>query len=213
MRRFGARYALLAALVSSLPVMPAQVPSGAAPNACGPVDAPYKVTIRITASQARRDSLPEFREIVKRTLCNEDSWIESGKLRLKFTSTGDLRVGLWTASETEERCMQLIGLSVNRTYSCADSSQREVVVNARAWDNGQPSWPGSLLKYRRMLVDHEVGHAFAQRHRYCTTDGAKAPVMMQQSKGLTQDGNTCIANAWPLGNEIRSLSPPSFYRV
>lgn len=212
MRRFFSRYALVAAVATSLPVLPAtQV--GSAPDLCGPVDAPYRVTIRITASQARRSSLPEFKEIVKRTLCSELSWVGGGQLRLKFKADGDLRIGLWTASETEERCMQLIGLSVDRRYSCADSSQREVVVNGRAWDNAQPSWPESLLRYRRMLVNHEVGHALAQRHRYCTRDGAKAPVMMQQSKGLTQDGNTCRANPWPLASEIRSLSPPSFYRA
>lgn len=215
--RFVARYALVASLAGLLPVLPAgNAPSGSAPpNACGPIDAPYKVRIRITASDARRESLPEFRDTIKRTLCDPKSWVATGEMRIKFVRYGDLRIGLWTASETEERCMELIGLSVDHKYSCADSAQREVVINGRAWDNAGPGWPedAGLLRYRRMLINHETGHALAQRHRDCPRDGAKAPVMMQQSKGMNLNGFTCEPNPWPLSSERRTLEPPSFYRV
>jgi len=212
--RFLGRYALIASLAGIVPQSPATQGSGP-PEACGPMDAPYKVTIRITASDARRASLPEFRDTVKRTLCNDASWVGTGKMRIRFMSGGDLRIGLWTANETEERCMDLIGLSVDRKYSCADSSQREVVINGRAWNNGGPGWPedAGLLRYRRMLINHETGHALQQRHRDCPAEGAKAPVMMQQSKGMNLNGLTCTPNPWPLGYERRTLTPPSFYRV
>ena len=110
--------------------------------------------------------------------------------------------------------MALIGLSVGRKYSCADSSQREVVINGRAWDNTTSGWPkdAGRLMYRRMLVNHEVGHALGQRHRDCTGNGRKAPVMMQQSKGMNLNGYTCKPNPWPLARELRSLSPPSVYQ-
>jgi hypothetical protein len=111
--------------------------------------------------------------------------------------------------------MDLIGLSVSRKYSCADSAQREVVINGRAWDNATDGWPddAGLVRYRRMLINHETGHALRQRHRDCPRDGAKAPVMMQQSKGMNLNGFTCTPNPWPLPREIDSLSPPSFYSV
>ncbi|MFY9588163.1 MAG: DUF3152 domain-containing protein, partial [Actinomycetota bacterium] len=104
---------------------------------------------------------------------------------------------------TEKRCKQLIGLSVNYYYSCAGSG--EVVLNSDRWFHGSKYWPGPVDVYRQMLVNHEVGHTLGQHHRYCPRDGAYAPVMMQQSKGLSTDGRTCKPNPWPLAYEERSL--------
>jgi hypothetical protein len=99
--------------------------------------------------------------------------------------------------------MELIGLSVERFYSCAGID--EVVLNADRWFTGSPSWPGSLPRYRRMLVNHEVGHILGMRHRVCPATGAKAPVMMQQSIALDLGGFTCVPNPWPLPDEVAIL--------
>jgi hypothetical protein len=56
-----------------------------------------------------------------------------------------------------------------------------------------------------MLVNHEIGHTLGQHHRGCSKDGALAPVMMQQSKGMTTNGNTCKPNPWPRPYELNSL--------
>lgn len=181
---------------------------------CGPSTATHWVTVKITASAARADDLETFARRVRATLCDPRSWVKSGKVRYRFKPTGKLRVGLWTADEAEERCMDLIGLSVGRKYSCADSTQREVVINGRPWDQMSAGWPRSAgrLAYRQMLVNHEVGHALRQRHRDCGGNGQLAPVMMQQSKGMNLNGYTCEPNPWPRPREWRTLSPPDTYR-
>lgn len=144
-----------------------------------------------------------FAADVLSVLCDKRSWIGSGKVRFRYDPTGPLLIGLRTAGSTEQRCMALIHLSVSRYYSCATRS--EVVLNADRWFTGSRSWPGAVPAYRQMLVNHEVGHALGQHHRQCTVDGNPAPVMMQQSKGVSTGGNTCSPNPWPLGYEKRSL--------
>ena len=84
-------------------------------------------------------------------------------------------------------------------YSC-QLGQR-VVLNHRRWMNGAPSYRGDLSGYRRMLVNHEVGHRLGLGHRSCPGRGRLAPVMMQQTKGL----GACRRNTWPLGSEVKRL--------
>jgi hypothetical protein len=136
-------------------------------------------------------------------LCDQRSWIRSGEVRFRYDPKGSLLLGLRKPASAEKRCMQLIGLSVNFYYSCAGS--REVVFNSDRWFKGSDYWPGAVPVYRQMLVNHEVGHTLGQHHRTCSTDGASAPVMMQQSKGLSANGNTCKPNPWPRPYELNSL--------
>jgi Protein of unknown function (DUF3152) len=136
-------------------------------------------------------------------LCDERSWIGSGKVRFRYDPKGSLLIGLRTPTSTEKACRRVVGQSVNFYYSCASTA--EVVLNSDRWFTGSTSWPGSVREYRQMLVNHEIGHALGQHHRYCLRDGASAPVMMQQSKGLTTGGNTCKPNPWPLSYEARAL--------
>jgi hypothetical protein len=161
------------------------------------------VRFRVLVEKGLPTSPAQFVTDVLSVLCDERSWIGSGKVRFRYDPKGSLLIGLRTPSSSERRCMQLIGLSVNHYYSCAGS--REVVLNSDRWFQGSKYWPGSVPVYRQMLVNHEVGHTLGQRHRTCTRDGAPAPVMMQQSKGLTTSGNTCKPNPWPLAYEARSL--------
>jgi hypothetical protein len=145
----------------------------------------------------------EFANAVRTTLCDRRSWIASGTVRFRYDPAGSLLISLRSPAGTERRCRQLIRLSVDLTYSCG--TPREVVLNSARWFGGSPSWPGPVAQYRHMLTNHETGHALGLGHQTCNADGAAAPVMMQQSKGLTAGGHTCTPNPWPLDVELKRL--------
>lgn len=84
-------------------------------------------------------------------------------------------------------------------WSC--QAGRYVVINDARWVFGSPFWPGPLDDYRRMVINHEVGHWLGLGHAYCSAPGAPAPVMQQQSMGM----QGCATNPWPLQWEIDSV--------
>jgi hypothetical protein len=162
------------------------------------------VRFRVLVERGLPTTPAQFVAELRKVLCDERSWIGSGKVQFRYDPNGPLLIGLRTADSTEDRCMTLIHLSVSHYYSCATRS--EVVLNSDRWFGGSRYWPGPVPVYRQMLINHEVGHALGQHHRTCPKDGNPAPVMMQQSKGMTTGGNTCKPNPWPLAYEKRSLA-------
>jgi len=158
----------------------------------------------IDPSLRARTSETEFAAAIREILCDGRSWIAAGTVRWRYRPGEGVLVRLLSPDEAERRCLELIGLSVARRYSCAHT--HEVVINSDRWYTGAPYDWGAVGRYRRMLINHELGHILGQRHQVCERDGAPAPVMMQQSKTLTSDnGNTCRANAWPLPEELERL--------
>ncbi len=159
------------------------------------------VRFRVAVDDGLPTTTQAFARALRSVLCDERSWIGSGRVRFAYDPNGSLLIALRTPDHTEQRCMALIRLSVRRTYSCATRS--EIVLNSARWFGGSPDWPGPLADYRRMLTNHEVGHAIGFGHQQCSASGAQAPVMMQQSKGLTSpNGLTCKRNPWPLRAEL-----------
>ena len=168
---------------------------------CGATSAKRTIAFRVYVDQNLKTTPTEFATRLRAVLCDQRSWVGGKRVRFRYDPKGALLYGLRSPDHTETRCQQLIGLSVNRTYSCA--THQEIVLNSARWFGGSESWPGPVPEYRRMLVDHETGHALGLRHQQCPRDGALAPVMMQQSKGLTSsNGSTCKRNPWPLPEEL-----------
>jgi Protein of unknown function (DUF3152) len=163
------------------------------------------VRFRVGLESGLATSPAQFVKDLMSVLCDGRSWIGSGRVRFRYDPAGSLLVGLRSPASTEKRCRQLVGLSVGSYYSCG--SRSEVVLNSDRWFTGSKFWPGPVPVYRQMLVNHEIGHALGQHHRTCPRDGAWAPVMMQQSKGLATGSNTCQPNVWPLSYEVSSLRP------
>lgn len=172
--------------------------------ACGDAGAGRTVTFRVAVDRTLPTTRTAFARTVRSILCGRRSWIASGEVRFRYDPKGALLIAVRTPNNTEKRCQQLIRLSVNRFYSCA--THHEVVLNSARWFEGSPYWPGPLNEYRQMLTNHEVGHALGLRHQNCPTRGAHAPVMMQQSKGLTSpNGVRCRRNPWPRADELARL--------
>jgi hypothetical protein len=162
---------------------------------CGRRDA-RTVSFKVSVQQDLAVGAKRFASQIRDILCDERGWTASGAVRFRFDRGAPITIALRGPKATEARCWEMIGLSVRETYSCAGSN--EAALNADRWFEGSPTLTMSVQRYRHLLVNHEVGHLLGHGHRGCSGSGERAPVMMQQSKGL--DG--CRANPWPLGYEL-----------
>jgi hypothetical protein len=142
----------------------------------------------------RDEATDGFAVVVRETLGDPRGWPGAG---FEFVFTGDApyRVVLAEGSEVDRLChpYQTYG-----QYSCQNGPV--VALNAARWRSATRQWTGDLDTYRRMLVNHEVGHLLSQHHPrpQCPQRGQPAPVMAQQSTEL--DG--CRPNPWPLAWEL-----------
>jgi hypothetical protein len=145
-------------------------------------------------------------QIVDATLANPKSWIGSGKYAFQRVEAGEPDVRISLASQRTAR--QLCGFQIPFDASCWRGG-RAVLSTAR-WERGAVAFQGNVIAYQQYVVNHEVGHALGFRHKPCGENGALAPIMMQQTWGVsndylaalgadnvTADGKTCAANPWP----------------
>lgn len=132
--------------------------------------------------------------MVKQTLTDSRGW-QRGGFVFGFGVGGPYRVVLAEGPEVDRMCRPY---DVAGKYSCQNGPV--VALNADRWRYATPQWTGDLDTYRRMLVNHEVGHLLGQHHphRQCPRRGEPAPVMAQQSTAL----GGCLPNPWPLPWEI-----------
>lgn len=139
-------------------------------------------------------SAEAFAAAVERTLADRRGWT-TPRLRA-FRRVDDepaaFRVTLASPATTDRLCAPL---STRGRLSCFQGGR--AVLNARRWLSGAASYRGRRAAYRRYLVNHEVGHALGLDHAGCPRRGARAPIMLQQTKGL----QGCRANPWPLPSE------------
>ncbi|MDQ3403864.1 MAG: DUF3152 domain-containing protein [Actinomycetota bacterium] len=157
-----------------------------------------------------------FAKLIDQTLADSRGWPSLGQISVQRVAPDfkdpSFRVSLTTPDTTHKIC----GYSIKYESSCyrADVDKR-VVINLARWMRGAVAFNGDMLGYRQYAINHEIGHAFRNSHVGCSTEGALAPVMMQQSFGVAnnyvaqlnravgnsdavkQDGLTCKPNAWP----------------
>jgi hypothetical protein len=137
----------------------------------------------------RLDAVEQAR-FIQGVLNDRRSWRGSGKWRFRLVGPGgkaELRAYLTTPQTTDRLCAPLRTLG---RVSCQNGSR--VVLNARRWVKGAKSYGDRVTSYRRYLVNHEFGHYLGYGHVGCPGRGKRAPVMMQQTKGL----GGCRVNAW-----------------
>jgi hypothetical protein len=132
-----------------------------------------------------------FARVVVRTLSDRRSWAAQDGFALRWVDSGrvDLRIALASPSLTDRLCGPV---RTNGIFSCA--TEHRAVLNAMRWQHGADAYRGRTALYRRYLVNHEVGHLLGRGHVGCPGPRERAPVMMQQTKGV----DSCIPNAWPL---------------
>lgn len=138
------------------------------------------------------DGLPQdrarFAQDVARVLGSERGWRSDGWSFTQVERGADVRVMLASPDTVDRLCAPLL---TRGEVSCRSGDR--VVLNVKRWVRGVPYYPDDLAGYRTYLVNHEVGHALGKYHVGCPAPGAKAPVMLQQSKGL----QGCVKNPWP----------------
>jgi hypothetical protein len=110
----------------------------------------------------------------------------------------DFRVTLAKPRTVDRLCLPLHTAS---RVSCENRGRS--VINWLRWSTGSPWW-SNKSKYRRYLINHEVGHSLGQPHRYCSQRGAVAPVMQQQTGPATP----CVHGVWPKRFERRRSTGP-----
>ena len=124
-------------------------------------------------------------------LDDERSWRDLGLGRFTLVPAGadaDVRAYIATPETTDRLCRPYRTLG---RVSCQNGAK--VVLNAKRWVDGSPTYGEDRTAYRRYLVNHEFGHVLGRRHVACPGRGRLAPVMVQQTKGL----GGCRANPWP----------------
>lgn len=162
-----------------------------------------------------------FARMVSQTLANPKSWIYDDRIGFRrvdasFEGVPDFRVSLTSPLTIRDGC----GYEIELEASCfnpafqpdpAAEPEARVFLNEARWVRGAMPFQGDIGSYRQYLVNHEVGHAIGyQQHEACATDGALAPVMMQQTFSTSNDdaakfdpgqipadGKTCRFNPWP----------------
>jgi hypothetical protein len=164
-----------------------------ATSTSAPADLP--VTIELTVE--RRPSDPAtagFADVVRQTLTDPRGWPRAG-FTFRFKDDAPYRIVLAEGPEVDRLCRPY---DVGGKYSCQNGPV--VALNAERWRSATPKWTGDFDTYRRMLVNHEVGHLLGQHHPkvQCPRAGDPAPVMAQQSSEL----NGCLPNPWPLPWEV-----------
>lgn len=160
--------------------------TAAAPGRKGSV-----LKVRVQVEQGLAVDEDKFADFVLATLNDRRSWTENGTRRFARTdqaSEAFTTVTLASPATSAQLCRPL------QTYgklSCRNGD-RVILTNYR-WVKAISEYKKNRQGYRQYVVNHEVGHALGHGHEYCSGQGKRAPLMMQQTKGL----KGCRPNPWP----------------
>jgi hypothetical protein len=169
----------------------------------------FTYTVEVEDGVALPGGPEGFATTVDATLTNPKSWIGSKEYafrRVDDPAAADIRITL----TSQQTARSLCGFSIPYDASCWKGEQGQVVLNTARWARGAVAFQGNLVQYQQYVVNHEVGHALGFSHIGCERNGALAPVMMQQTWGVSNDyiaalgtdqvaadGKVCEPNAWP----------------
>ncbi|MFD4638473.1 DUF3152 domain-containing protein [Lentzea sp. NPDC058436] len=159
------------------------------------------------------DDAAAFARTVEGILSDPRSWVGTKQValqRVEANQNPDFFVALTTTKTTHTLC----GKEIPFETSCFNPGQKRVIINVARWVRGAMVYGSDLAGYRTYVINHEVGHALGSGHAACAENGAPAPVMMQQTFGVSNDfvsqlnagqdvvpadGKVCTPNAFPAG--------------
>lgn len=170
----------------------------------------YTVEIEDGVDTAGFGGDESYGRMVDQTLANPKSWTNDPKVAFRRVDSGspDFRISLTSQMTIRESC----GYEIELEGSCYNPSVDRVLLNEPRWVRGAISFQGDIGSYRQYQINHEVGHAIGYAtHQPCESEGALAPIMMQQTFGtanndiaildpdgvVPMNGLTCRFNPWP----------------
>lgn len=186
--RIGAVVLALAAWLAAVPAATAAEPAVGDDGSASRV---YQYSVR---GKGNVSHIEQFAAAAAETYADPRGWSLGGSVRFERVASG----GDFTLWLSADRLMSSFGGACDVVWSCRSGDN--VVINEDRWLAASPAWNeagGSLRDYRHMVVNHETGHWLGFGHASCTSSGAAAAVMQQQSMGLQR----CTPNPWPLPKE------------
>jgi hypothetical protein len=147
--------------------------------------------VSVAVEGGLRISPRRFARTVARVLHDPRGWEGAGYAFHRVGHDADVEIVLASPATTDRLCAPLATLG---RYSCAEGAR--AVLNFLRWRLGASSY-ASLTRYRTYMINHELGHLLGRAHALCPAAGARAPVMVQQTKGVAP----CRPNPWPLAGE------------
>ena len=111
-------------------------------------------------------------------LNDPDGWPKHGYFFEPVNDREDVLIRLSSPTTIGKIC----GLECN--LSCAELRGRNMYLNSDRWFYGAAPSKLPLSEYRQYMVSHEIGHILGHEHKACPCKGCKAPIMMQQTKGI-----------------------------
>ena len=160
-------------------------------------DARRVVTYSVTTRGHVTASMEVFRRQARETYADPRGW-RAGGVEFRRVPRG----GSFTLVLAAARAVPTFSSTCSATWSCRVG--RFVIINQERWKHASPAWNHAglaLRDYRHMVVNHETGHWLGLGHAGRPARGAKAPVMMPQSKGTAG----CRLNPWPLPREAAAI--------
>ncbi|GLY28492.1 DUF3152 domain-containing protein [Kineosporia sp. NBRC 101731] len=149
----------------------------------------YKVRVQVEKGVAIDGE--KFADFVLATLNDDRSWTEDGTRRFARTDKASEAFTTVTLASPETSASMCLPLKTFGKLSCRNGGR--VVLTTYRWTKAIPEYKKDRTGYRHYVVNHEVGHALGHGHEYCAGRGKRAPLMMQQTKGLLG----CRPNPWP----------------
>jgi hypothetical protein len=117
-------------------------------------------------------------------LNDPEGWVSKGYTFVDVSENEDILIRLVSPRSIVKNC----GIPDN--LSCAVMNGHNIYLNADRWFHGSHRSKLGIEDYRQYMVTHEVGHILGHDHEKCPCKGCKAPVMMQQTKGIGK----CVPN-------------------